>query len=142
MQPIKIKFRKLSKNAKMPVRAPGYPAGLDLFAAKSVTIESDTVKIVPTDLAWEISPEFYGQIQDRSGIGSKTTLGKKCGVIDPDYRGNIGIVFFNSGKDPVNVNKGDKIAQMVIHRRYEIELEEVADLTDSIRNAGGFGSTG
>ena len=96
---------------------------------------------VPTGLAIELLPGFEAQVRPRSGLALKKSVSVNFGTIDPGYRGEIRVIMFNFGTEEYRVEKGDRIAQLVIHRYEAIEWHE-GELSDSTRGAGGFGSSG
>jgi dUTP pyrophosphatase len=96
---------------------------------------------VPTGLAIELPPGYEAQVRPRSGLALKHSLTVNFGTIDPGYRGEIRVVMFNLGREEYTVEKGDRIAQLVIGRYEGIQWEE-GELGDSARGAEGFGSSG
>jgi dUTP diphosphatase len=138
-----ILFKKLSDKAEIPQRAEEDSAGLDLVAAEDMVIEPSSRKLVKTDLAWAAPKGYYGRIAPRSGLAYKKGLDVLAGVIDSSYRGNIGVVLFNTDLyNPIYIKAGDKIAQFIVEKYYDFPIIEVGNLPDSLRNEGGFGSTG
>ena len=121
-------------------------AGMDLYAAVSepLVIEPMSTSLVPTNLKIEIPPGFEAQIRPRSGLAlrSRITLPNSPGTIDSDYRGEIKVVMLNLGGEPFVVNRGDRIAQMVISKYTRVNWEESVSLGETARGGGGFGSTG
>ncbi|KAF2977762.1 hypothetical protein EK904_007730 [Melospiza melodia maxima] len=98
--------------------------------------------VVKTDIQIALPSGCYGRVAPRSGLAAKHFIDVGAGVIDEDYRGNVGVVLFNFGKETFEVKKGDRIAQLICERIYYPELEEVETLDDTERGEGGFGSTG
>lgn len=98
--------------------------------------------IVKTDIQVELPEGCYGRVAPRSGLAAKNFIDVGAGVIDEDYRGNVGVVLFNHSEVDFTVAKGDRIAQLICERIFYPTIEEVDDLTDTKRGAGGFGSTG
>lgn len=98
--------------------------------------------IVKTDIQIELPEGCYGRIAPRSGLAAKNFIDIGAGVVDEDYRGNIGVVMFNHADVDFKVAKGDRIAQLICERIFYPTLEECKELTDTTRGAGGFGSTG
>ncbi|XP_042198200.1 deoxyuridine 5'-triphosphate nucleotidohydrolase, mitochondrial-like [Callorhinchus milii] len=98
--------------------------------------------IVKTDIQIALPPGCYGRVAPRSGLASKYFIDVGAGVIDEDYRGNVGVVLFNFSKETFEVKKGDRIAQLICERICYPELEELENLDETNRGAGGFGSTG
>lgn len=130
----------------MPVYGSELAAGMDLYACleKNLELSPGETVMVPTQLAMEIPVGYVGLIYARSGMAVKRGLApaNKVGVIDADYRGEILVALYN--QSPVNqtVEDGERIAQMVVTPVPAVKLTEVAELEDSARGAGGFGSTG
>lgn len=116
---------------------------MDLHAVEDVLLEPGVPALVPTGLAIELPPGLEAQIRPRSGLALRhaITLPNAPATIDPGYRGEIRVILLNLGRAPYLVRKGDRIAQMVIARYEVIEWEE-AELSQSRRGAGGFGSSG
>ena len=120
--------------------------GLDLCAAvaEAVTIEPGERKLIPTGYAVALPDGHEGQVRPRSGLALKhgITLTNSPGTIDPDYRGELGIILQNLGPAPVRLERGERIAQLVFARFEVPEIVETGELSDSGRGTGGFGSTG
>lgn len=139
-----------SDDAKHPVKGTKYSAGYDLFSTQTVTIPPKHRVLIKTDIGVILPRETYGRIAPRSGLAYKHGLDVFGGVIDSDYRGNIGVILFNSDSDEYTVNKGDKIAQLIIEKCFNnleekcLTLEEAEYETEwfTPRGEGGFGSTG
>lgn len=140
----KIQIKKLSQNATIPTRAEGTPAGLDLYALKPIRIPGRGVRMIDTGIAMGIEEGYYVQIEERSGVSTKTSLSKKAGIIDSDYRGEVKIVMQNVSDVFVDILAGQKIAQFVVHRHYNPKIEEVQtfDNEETERGDKGFGSSG
>ena len=138
-----IRIKKLHPDAHLPAYAhgPKEDAGLDLRAVDRVVLHPGVAQAVPTGLAIELPPGYEAQVRPRSGLALKHSLTVNFGTIDPGYRGEIRVVMFNLGREDYTVEKGDRIAQLVIGRYEGIQWEE-GELGDSARGAGGFGSSG
>lgn len=141
-----IKIMKINKNATIPTRGSEYAAGYDLYACidKPVTIKPhETVKI-GTGLAFELEANTFGAIFARSGLATKQALrpANCVGVADSDYRGEYIVALHNDSEIERVVNPNDRIAQLVIMPFIPVEFEEVDELSETVRGAGGFGSTG
>lgn len=95
-----------------------------------------------TDIQIELPSGCYGRVAPRSGLAAKNFINVGAGVIDEDYRGNVGVVLFNHAEENFEVKKGDRIAQLICERIFYPEIEEVSALSTTERGAGGFGSTG
>jgi dUTP pyrophosphatase len=140
---MKIRIKKLHPDAILP----GYAhnaledAGLDLRALEPVVLKPGVAQGVPTGLAIELPPGYEAQVRPRSGLGLKHSITVNFGTIDPGYRGEIRVIMFNLGHADYAIEKGDRIAQLVIGRYEAVEWEE-GDLGESARGAGGFGSSG
>lgn len=144
MAPIPVKI--LREGAILPTYASAGAAGADLYACigEAVTIAPGETVFIPTGIAMEVPQGCAGLIYGRSGLACKRGLApaNKVGVIDSDYRGEIIVALHNHGRVPQTVQSGERIAQMVITPVLTPEYEIVAELSDSTRGAGGFGSTG
>ena len=140
---MKILIKKLHPEARLPVYAhgPEEDAGLDLRAVEPVILEPGIPQAVPTGIAIELPSGYEAQVRPRSGMALKHSLTVNFGTIDPGYRGEIRVVMFNLGRASYAIEKGDRIAQLVIARYESIEWAE-GDLGVSNRGAGGFGSSG
>jgi len=119
-------------------------AGLDLYAAESVTLDPGARALVPTGIALAIPPGFAGFVVPRSGLALRhgVTLLNTPGLVDAGYRGEIKALLVNHGEAAVTLQRGERIAQLVVQRVERVELTPVAELSASTRGAGGFGSTG
>ncbi|XP_067829447.1 deoxyuridine 5'-triphosphate nucleotidohydrolase-like [Heptranchias perlo] len=137
-----LKFAKLSENAQPPTRGSERAAGYDLYSAYDYVILTQDKVVVKTDIQIAVPSGFYGRVAPRSGLAAKHFIDVGAGVIDEDYRGNVGVVLFNFGKENFKVKKGDRIAQLICERICYPELEELKTLDETERGAGGFGSTG
>ncbi|NXM81387.1 DUT protein, partial [Oenanthe oenanthe] len=139
---LRLRFTKLSENAFAPSRGSARSAGYDLYSAYDCVIPPMEKAVVKTDIQIALPSGCYGRVAPRSGLAAKHFIDVGAGVIDEDYRGNVGVVLFNFGKETFEVKKGDRIAQLICERIYYPELEEVEALDDTERGEGGFGSTG
>lgn len=141
-----IRVKKLSPNAILPTYGSAEAAGADLYACleQPVTIQPGETAWIPTGLALEVPKGCAGLIYARSSMGVKRGLApaNKVGVIDSDYRGEIRVVLLNHGKVPQTVEHGERVAQMLITPVLTPAYKEVAELDDTARGQGGFGSTG
>jgi dUTP pyrophosphatase len=121
-------------------------AGMDICAAneKDVLLEKGAVALIPTGFAVAIPDGFEIQIRPRSGLAVNHGIGliNSPGTIDADYRGEIKIAMINLGKKAYTVQRGDRIAQMIVNRVYQARLDVVRRLDETDRNSGGFGHTG
>jgi dUTP pyrophosphatase len=139
-----MNIKLLSENATIPTYAHEGDAGMDLYSAIDAVIPyGETVKI-PTDVAMEIPTGFVGLIYPRSGLATKQglRLANCVGVVDSGYRGNVIVALYNDSKQPQEIHKGDRIAQMVIQPFVSLSLNVVDELENTERGEGGFGSSG
>lgn len=128
--------------AKLPTRGSAAAAGYDLYASEKVVLPRGGRKVVQTGICLAIPTGHYGRVAPRSGLASKHGIDVGAGVIDEDYRGLLGVLLFNLGDADFTIEQGDRIAQLIIEKISTPEVEEVKDLTETVRGAGGFGSTG
>ena len=142
----KILIKRLSKEVSLPKYETSGSSGMDLAANIDVNINIDPGKIaiIPTGLALSIPKGFEVQIRPRSGLAAKQKISvlNTPGTIDADYRGEIKVILINLGQEPFKVEKGLRIAQMVVCPIVQAQLKEVDDLNETERGKGGFGSTG
>jgi len=134
--------KRLVPEAKLPVRGSAQAAGFDLSAAVAASIPAHGKAIVKTGLSIATPLQTYARIAPRSGLAAKHMLHCGAGVVDADYRGEVGVVLFNHGAIPFEVAAGDRIAQLILEKIAMLECVETESLDDTERGAGGFGSTG
>jgi len=145
---MKLFIKRLRKDRSVPL--PQYmtegASGMDLFACleEEVTLAPGERKLIPTGVAIAIPEGFEGQVRPRSGLAIQKGIGmvNGPGTVDSDYRGEIGVLLINFGKESFTVRDGERIAQMVISPTFRTTLEEVDDLPETQRQGGGFGHTG
>lgn len=141
-----VRFMRLPANPDLPLpaRATEGAAGYDLRACEDIRLEPGEVGSVPTGLAMELPPGVECQVRPRSGLAARSgvTMPNSPGTIDSDYRGELKVLLQNLGRDPVDVRRGDRIAQLVFARCLSPSVAETAELSHTARGAGGFGSTG
>nr|XP_016928334.1 deoxyuridine 5'-triphosphate nucleotidohydrolase [Drosophila suzukii] len=137
-----LKFAKLTENALEPVRGSVKAAGVDLRSAYDLVVPARGKAIVKTDLQVQVPEGSYGRVAPRSGLAVKNFIDVGAGVVDEDYRGNLGVVLFNHSDVEFEVKRGDRIAQFICERIFYPELQLVDKLEDTERGEGGFGSTG
>jgi dUTP pyrophosphatase len=142
-----MKVRIVNKSTlELPAYSTPLSAGMDLRADidEPITLGSLDKAMVPTGLHIELPDGYEAQVRPRSGLAAKhgITVLNSPGTIDADYRGEIKVILVNLSKEPFVINRGERIAQMVIARYEKIEWEQVCELSDSERGEGGFGSTG
>jgi len=147
-RPITIKLKRLpgGEDLPLPALATSQAAGADLRAAVTaeVTIQPGEIRVIPCGFAMAIPPGYEAQVRPRSGLASQhgLTLVNTPGTIDADYRGEVKVPLINLGRERFTVERGMRIAQMVIAAVPKVEFEEVEELDETDRGAGGFGHTG
>lgn len=143
---MKLKVKKLRPDAVLPVYGSLSAAGADLRSAEEgdILIPAGETRFIGTGLALEIPDGYVGLVYARSGLAAKRGLAPaNCvGVIDSDYRGEVKVALYNRGKVDEVVEKGERIAQIVITPYLAAEYEEAENLGETARGEGGFGSTG
>jgi dUTP pyrophosphatase len=140
---MKVRLKKLHPDAILPNYAHGAEedAGQDLRALERTVLRPAKAEAVPTGIAIELPPGYEAQVRPRSGLGLKHSITVNFGTIDPGYRGEIRVIMFNLGLADYTIEKGDRIAQLIVSRYESVEWDE-SDLGESVRGAGGFGSSG
>ena len=143
---VEVKIKKISPNAVLPTYGTENAAGAELSAClfAPITIDPGQTFVVKTGLTMEIPEGYVGLIYARSGLATKRGLApsNKVGVIDSDYRGEIMVALYNQSELPQKIEPGERIAQLVIAPYLQGVFNEVDELSDTTRGAGGFGSTG
>lgn len=139
-----LKIKLLKEDAKLPQYAHDDDAGMDLFSTEDKIINPGERVLISTGISIELPKNTEAQIRPRSGLALKNgiTLLNTPGTIDAGYRGEIGIILINHGEKRFQVEKGMKIAQMVIKPILKVNIEKANTLSESHRGKGGFGSTG
>ncbi|XP_033220650.1 deoxyuridine 5'-triphosphate nucleotidohydrolase [Belonocnema kinseyi] len=137
-----LKFAKLSDKAFAPVKGNAAAAGFDLRSAYEYVIPPKGKELVKTDLQIAVPEGTYGRVAPRSGLAWKNHVDIGAGVIDQDYRGNVGVVIFNHGENELKVQPGDRVAQLICEKIEYPELQEMNSLDSTERGEDGFGSTG
>ncbi len=141
-----IRVKRVSELAVLPTKGSAYAAGYDLYAAidEDVVIAPHTTEKIDTGLQLELPEGYFAGIFARSGIATKEGLrpANCVGVCDSDYRGNYIVAIHNDSDFPRTVKAREKIAQMIVMPFLSLEFEETETLSDTMRGAGGFGSTG
>ena len=148
-RPISVKIRRVlphGADLALPAFATAHSAGVDLRAAviDSVTLAPGEIRLVPCGFAMAIPPGYEAQVRPRSGLSTQhgLTLINSPGTIDADYRGEVQVPLVNHGREPFSVERGMRIAQMVIAAVPKVEFVEVEELDQTPRGKGGFGHTG
>ncbi|KAK1249098.1 hypothetical protein MKX07_002614 [Trichoderma sp. CBMAI-0711] len=139
---VPLHVKKLSPQARLPTRGSAFAAGYDLYAAKDTVVPARGKVLVDTDISIAVPAGTYGRIAPRSGLASKHFIDTGAGVIDADYRGPVKVLLFNHADADYEIKEGDRIAQLVLERIVTPDVVEVEELEESVRGAGGFGSTG
>ena len=138
----RMQVKRLSENASIPTRGSPFSAGFDLASSEATIIKAGERGLVKTDLSIACPEGTYARIAPRSGLAVKKFIDVGAGVVDADYRGPVGVVLFNFGTEEFKVEKGDRIAQLILEKVSMVDAVEVEELTDTERGSGGFGSTG
>ena len=143
---MKVNIKKLTETAVVPTYGSPYSAGADLYAdiPEALTIRPHRTAFVKTGIAMEIPAGYVGLVYARSGLACKRNLApaNKVGVIDSDYRGEIMVALHNHGEKDEQIDKGERIAQIVIAPCVSADFCIVDELDETDRGSGGFGSTG
>lgn len=144
--PLKLKRLPHGEGLALPAYQTAHAAGADVQAALSapVVLKPGGRELVPTGFCYEIPPGFEMQVRPRSGLALKhgVTVLNAPGTIDADYRGELKVLLVNHGPEPFEIKRGERIAQIIIAPVSSATFTEVAELGDTARGAGGFGSTG
>lgn len=141
---MEMKVKRLYADAMVPAYAHPGDAGLDLFAYADLVLEPGASAVVKTGVAIALPPGTEGQVRPRSGLAAKHQISvlNTPGTIDEGYRGEVGVILVNFGKAAFHVEKGMKIAQLVVKPVLRVDVRDVENLDETSRGAGGFGSTG
>ncbi|HMB95653.1 MAG TPA: dUTP diphosphatase [Tepidisphaeraceae bacterium] len=141
---VKIKRTEPGNNLPLPLRMTEHSAGFDLSAAETAILQAGEIRVVACGFAMALPQGYEAQIRPRSGLASKfgITLVNSPGTIDSDYRGEVKAPLINLGKSPFTIERGMRIAQMVIMPVPKVDLVEVTELEETARGKGGFGHTG
>ena len=132
----------LSEHACVPKKGSILSAGYDLYAAEDAVINGGDKCLIKTDISIIVPKGTYGRIAPRSGLAVKHYIDVGAGVIDGDYRGNVHVLLFNHSNKPFIVNKGDRIAQLILEKYEDAEIYITDELDITDRGCSGFGSTG
>ncbi len=145
-QKVEVRVKRLNHGAglALPAYATSGAAGMDICAAESLNLRAGKRHAVATGFAFAIPDGYEVQVRPRSGLALKhgITCLNTPGTIDSDYRGEVKVILANLGEDDFMINKGDRIAQIVVAPVTQGHLVEVDDLDETVRGSGGFGSTG
>lgn len=142
-----VRFRRLPNNPDLPLPSPAtqQAAGYDVRSAEDdFVLQPKEIRLVSTGLSLQLPPGLECQVRPRSGLALRhgITLPNSPGTIDPDYRGEVRIIMQNHGVEPVRIERGERIAQLVFQHFSTPEIVETEGLTDTARGSEGFGSTG
>ncbi|WP_197035488.1 dUTP diphosphatase [Paenibacillus sp. UNC451MF] len=143
---VQIKRLPGTEDIQLPQKMSSLASGFDLHAAvnEPVTLQPGDRMLIPTGFALAMPDELEAQIRPRSGLAYKngiTTLNSP-GTIDADYRGEVKVLLINHGREPFTIERNERIAQMVFQVVPSVQLNEVDELSETVRGAGGFGHTG
>ena len=140
----KVKIKKLYEDTILPTRSNKEDAGWDLYAHEDVVIGPHLTIKVGTGIAIATPKKTFGGIFARSGLASKQGIrpANCVGIVDTGYRGEVGVALHNDGVTPVEIHKGDRIAQLIFVPYVKTNLKEVKELSSTDRGEGGFGSSG
>ncbi|KIR62578.1 deoxyuridine 5'-triphosphate nucleotidohydrolase [Cryptococcus bacillisporus CA1873] len=143
MQPSNtLLVKKLSSSATIPTRGSPLSAGYDLYSAEETVVPARGKALIDSGLSIAVPEGTYGRVAPRSGLASKHSIDTGAGVIDADYRGPVKVLLFNYSDADFTIQKGDRIAQLILERIVMAPILEVEDLDVTARGSGGFGSTG
>lgn len=147
LESLRVRFLRLDGNPDLPLpsRATAHSAGYDVRSAEpDLVLDPGEIRGIGTGLIMELPESVECQVRPRSGLAARfgITLPNSPGTIDPDYRGELKVLLQNGGPDPVEIKRGERIAQLVFARFETPEIQEAGTISDTVRGAGGFGSTG
>lgn len=139
-----LKVYKRSENAKTPTKGSALAAGYDIYSSEESSVPAHGQALVATDISIIVPVGTYGRVAPRSGLAVKHGISTGAGVIDADYRGEVKVVLFNHSDKDFKIEKGERIAQLVLEKIVNAEIQEISaeELDTTERGAGGFGSTG
>nr|3SO2_A Chain A, Chlorella dUTPase [Chlorella variabilis] len=137
-----LRVHLLNEHAVLPKRGSAGAAGFDLASCEDTEVPARGRAVVKTGLQIAIPPGTYARVAPRSGLAVKHFIDTGAGVVDEDYRGEVGVVLFNHGETPFQVRRGDRVAQLILERIATPEVVEVESLDETTRGTGGYGSTG
>jgi dUTP pyrophosphatase len=133
---------KVEGGGALPEYASSGAAGADLRASRELVLPPRGRAVVPTDLKLEIPPDHVGLVWPRSGLAARHGIDTLAGVIDSDYRGEVGVVLVNHGDEPFRIQQGDRVAQLLLQRVERARFTRRERIQASARCEAGFGSTG
>ena len=141
---MKLSIRRIDPAAQMPTYAHPDDAGMDVRSIEELTLEPGARALVHTGLVFQLPPDAEAQVRPRSGLALThgVTVLNSPGTIDAGYRGEVGVILVNLGQQPFRIEKGMKIAQVVVSRVEQADIVDVQETDETDRGSGGFGSTG
>ena len=139
---VNLRIKKIKDDAVVPSYAHEGDAAFDLRSTEEYLLKPHDKVLVATGISMAIPKGHFGNIRDRSGLAAKHSIHTLAGVVDSGYRGEVKVVTINLGKEEFKIEKGMRIAQMLIQPVANANIEEVSELDETKRNEGGFGSTG
>lgn len=143
---VKIKRNKTAKDLPLPQYITCGASGMDLYADvdKELIIKPGEIKLVSSGISLSMPEGFEGEVRPRSGLALKhgVTLVNAPGTIDSDYRGHVNLIMTNLGRSPFKIQRGDRVAQLVVKEVVRAQLVETEELDETVRASGGFGHTG
>ena len=143
-----LPVKKLNEHAKLPTYGSDLAAGMDLYAnlfedgVQFVTLEPGSRRLVKTGIAIACPPGHYARVAPRSGLAYKHGIDVLAGVVDEDYRGDVGVILINTGSEPFTFSHGERIAQLIIEKYTPCYIAEAEELPSASRGDAGYGSTG
>jgi len=140
--PPALQVQLLGPKGKAPTRGSAFAAGYDLYSSEDTSVPARGKAMVSTSISIAVPAGTYGRVAPRSGLAAKHSIDTGAGVIDADYRGEVKVILFNLSDNDFAIKEGDRIAQLIIERIYTPDVVVVEKLEESVRGAGGFGSTG
>jgi dUTP pyrophosphatase len=139
---IKVQVMKLKEGAVIPAYGREGDAAMDMYSCENYIVPAGKRQLVSTGIAMSLPEGYWANLRGRSGLAYKQGVSILGGVIDHTYRGEYGVVFYNTGDEDIEIKKGDRVAQVIIAPVATAETEEVVELGESVRGEGGFGSSG
>ena len=141
-EPARLSFKRLDPRAVLPTRGSAAAAGLDIYAIEDLIIRPGERALARTGLAVAIPEGYYGRVAPRSGLATRKGLDVLAGVIDADYRGEIGCLLHNTGDETIHLPVQSKICQLIIEKIITPTPVWADEISETDRGSGGFGSTG
>lgn len=137
-----VKVKRTVHDAVLPKRASARAAGFDLTSPHTVVLEPNSTTLLSMGFSLQLPEDHVGVVCLRSGLNLKCNVSAALGVIDPDYRGDVGVVLHNRNTTPFTVERNDRVAQLLVLKLPKVQFEEAEELDSTERGTGGFGSTG